>query len=126
MSELDFLEGEDIFQYVERLRKIIIKQNERIAELEEEISQSDEILAEHDLANYKIITNQSKRIVELEAKLAGSNYTLNLSLRKYKELNESQAIRNLEQQAEAVNILYKNGKCDADSWLFIKAKGGAK
>ena len=79
------------------LCKELKAKNERIAELEYEVSQSDEILAEHDLANYKIITNQSKRIVELEAKLAGSNYTLNLSLRKYKELNESQAIRDLEQ-----------------------------
>jgi hypothetical protein len=41
----------------------------RIAELEEEVSQSDEILAEHDLINYNLMEEQDKRIAALEAEI---------------------------------------------------------
>ena len=65
---------------------------------------------------YNTITALNERIAELEKERAIGVY--HFTVEEYK-------IHNLEQQEKAVNILYKNGKCDADSWEFIKAKGGA-
>lgn len=62
---------EDPIYIIERLIGDIDTCKERIVELEVEVSQSDEILAEHDLINYEIIINQSERIAELEEKVSG-------------------------------------------------------
>lgn len=56
-------------RFICQLESLVTKKSKRIAKLELEVSQSNEILAEHDLINYKIINNQSERITELKRKL---------------------------------------------------------
>jgi chromosome segregation ATPase len=60
--------------------KTIVAQQKRIAELEAEVSQSDEILAEHDLINYNLMEEQDKRIVELEQECVNAKNYINVCL----------------------------------------------
>jgi hypothetical protein len=62
----------------------------------------------------KLVLQMALRIAELEKRLSIAE-TMG---------DKAQAKRDLEQQEKAISILYKSGKCDADSWEFVKANGG--
>jgi hypothetical protein len=89
----------------------------RIAELEAEVSQSDEILAEHDLINYNLMEEQDKRIAELEKE----RDELNEKFEEYfdafmncKCIPRDMEAHNLEQQAKGA----VNGYLSACKWAL--------